>query len=370
MKRPYPVWDPAIDDVFICTAVREVGAGVKTVVLAPRHPSIMIFDAGQYVTIEFDVAGVSVVRSYTIASPPTRPERIAITVKRTGAGRVSRWLHDGGIRPGTTVRIGEPQGAFTRSAHPARSCLLLTAGAGITPALSMLRESYDLSDAQDIVLVHSQRRLADVPYGAEISWMAQHLPGFRVEYVCSETDGRLGFDLLRRLVPDAADREIFICGPDSYRAMARSAALAVGGQPGRVHEETFVHGAPTVDDARTSVDVPFAVDDLATAVDDLPLAVEPSRSSAPAGTFRIQFRDHNMTIDCASDMTVLDAAAAAGLTLPSSCAQGLCGTCKSTLVAGQVDMQHGGGIRPREIAAGKVLLCCSRPLTDLVIAAP
>ena len=84
--------------------------------------------------------------------------------------------------------------------------------------------------------------------------------------------------------------------------------------------------------------------------------------------FRIEFRDHGVTVECAADMTILDAAAAVGLTLPSSCAEGLCGTCKSTLLAGEVDMKHNGGIRPREIAAGKVLLCCSRPKSDLVVA--
>jgi len=168
VKRPYPIWDPVVDDAFVCAAVREVAAGMKTIVLAPRRPSMVRFDAGQYVTIEFDIEGVSVVRSYTIASPPTRPERIAITVKRTEGGQVSRWLHDGGSTPGTIVRVGEPQGTFTRSAHPALSYLLLTAGAGITPALSMLRESYDLADIHDIVLVHSQRHPTDVPYSDEI----------------------------------------------------------------------------------------------------------------------------------------------------------------------------------------------------------
>jgi len=76
-----------------------------------------------------------------------------------------------------------------------------------------------------------------------------------------------------------------------------------------------------------------------------------------------------VTVECPADTTILDAAMAAGLTLPSSCAQGLCGTCKSTLLAGEVDMRHNGGIRPREIAAGKVLLCCSRPRSDLVVTA-
>ena len=66
---------------------------------------------------------------------------------------------------------------------------------------------------------------------------------------------------------------------------------------------------------------------------------------------------------------VLDAAAAAGLAVPFSCGEGLCGTCKHTLADGEVDMQHAGGIRPREIVNGKFLLCCSRPLTDLVVTA-
>ncbi|MGB5952757.1 MAG: 2Fe-2S iron-sulfur cluster binding domain-containing protein [Ornithinimicrobium sp.] len=64
--------------------------------------------------------------------------------------------------------------------------------------------------------------------------------------------------------------------------------------------------------------------------------------------------------------SVLDAATAAGVSIRSACGQGLCGTCKSDLLAGEVDMQHSGGIRPREIAAGKFLPCCSYPQGNLV----
>jgi ferredoxin len=64
---------------------------------------------------------------------------------------------------------------------------------------------------------------------------------------------------------------------------------------------------------------------------------------------------------------VLSAAKAAGMRLPSSCTKGLCGTCKSRLVSGKVDMKHQGGIRQREIDQGMVLICCSKPLTDLVV---
>ena len=61
------------------------------------------------------------------------------------------------------------------------------------------------------------------------------------------------------------------------------------------------------------------------------------------------------------------AAYAAGVRVPASCTQGMCGTCKSSKLSGEVDMQHNGGIRPREIAQGKILLCCSTPLGDVRI---
>jgi ferredoxin len=72
-------------------------------------------------------------------------------------------------------------------------------------------------------------------------------------------------------------------------------------------------------------------------------------------------------IECGGHEHVLDAAKRAGVRLPASCTQGMCGTCKVKLVSGQVDMRHNGGIRQREIDQGMVLLCCSKPLSDLVV---
>lgn len=350
MTRPLPRWSADVDDVFVCTAVRPVAPDVATVVLAPRIASTVAFEAGQYVPVEFALDGGPVQRCYTIASPPTRPERLAITVRRTAAGVVSPWLHGGGLALGQTVHVGPPQGEFTTARHPARSYLLLTAGSGITPALSILREAYDLGTDLDVVLVHSQRSGHDVPYRAELAWIASMLPRVRLRFVCRDADpadpavtsGRLGPDLLARLVPDTADREVFVCGPDGYRAAAREATLACGAAGHRIHEETFTYSAP------------------------VRLAPTPPLAGA---MHRVEFRDHGVEVECAAGSTLLDAALAAGLRLPFSCTQGLCGTCKSTLVAGDVDMQHNGGIRPREIANGRILLCCSTPRSDLVVTA-
>jgi ferredoxin len=83
--------------------------------------------------------------------------------------------------------------------------------------------------------------------------------------------------------------------------------------------------------------------------------------------FIISFSVSARDVVCAPGLTVLEAAESAGIKIPFSCREGMCATCKSRLISGQVQMQHNGGIRPKEIAAGKILVCCSRPLSDLVV---
>jgi Rieske 2Fe-2S family protein len=90
--------------------------------------------------------------------------------------------------------------------------------------------------------------------------------------------------------------------------------------------------------------------------------------TAPAvGQFTIQFARTGRSITCAADTFILTAANTAGVRLPCFCTKGMCGTCKSKLISGTVDMHPNGGIRQREIDQGMILTCCSRPTSDLVI---
>ncbi|HEX2447212.1 MAG TPA: 2Fe-2S iron-sulfur cluster-binding protein, partial [Methyloceanibacter sp.] len=81
----------------------------------------------------------------------------------------------------------------------------------------------------------------------------------------------------------------------------------------------------------------------------------------------IEFTRLGRVIECGPDQFILDAARAAGMRLPFSCSKGMCGTCKTKKLAGNVVMNHAGGIRQREIDAGMVLICCSKPLSDVVL---
>ena len=87
-----PVWDGTRDEHLVCVAVRPETADVSTFVFAAAEPRLFQFEPGQFMTLDLAAAGVQ--RSYTIASPPTRPHRIEITAKRSPRGAGSGWLHD------------------------------------------------------------------------------------------------------------------------------------------------------------------------------------------------------------------------------------------------------------------------------------
>ena len=165
----------------------------------------------------------------------------------------------------------------------------------------------------------------------------------------------LSVEMLQLLAPDLAERIVFCCGPAPYMAAVRRMIDVVGFDMRNYHEESFVFEelGMTAISASTTTDTPPENDEQGDASD--------------VKTYSVEFARSGRTIACADGENVLDAAFAAGLSPASSCGQGMCGTCKSTLLSGEVDMQHNGGIRPREIAQNKILICCSKPLGDLVI---
>ena len=104
-------WDAEADDILVCRAVRDETADVRTFVLSPRQPRRFAHRPGQFLTFAFEIGGETVHRCYTIASAPTRPDAVSITVKRVPGGPVSNWLHDT-LRPGGIVRALGPMGEF------------------------------------------------------------------------------------------------------------------------------------------------------------------------------------------------------------------------------------------------------------------
>ena len=362
---------------LVCCSAQDVTHDVKNFVFAAPEGRSFEFEAGQFLTLQLEIGGEPVSRCYTVSSPPTRPHRLAITVKRVQGGPVSNWLHDT-VRPGTRVAALAPVGSFTMTDRPSSKYLFLSAGSGITPLMSMTRTLFDLGSDADVLFVHSARTPADIIFRRELDAMETLMPNLRIVHVC-ESDypsdrwpglrGRLSAAHLQSLASDLAERVTFTCGPAPYMASVRRILDSLGYDLRNYHEESFTFGElPAVDREAVAAESDGGASGADGGAGGADGGAGGADGGEPAGaTFTIEFTRSGRTVTCGADQFVLDAAFSAGLRPPSACSQGMCGTCKTTLVSGDVDMQHNGGIRPKEVAQGKVLICCSRPLSDLVI---
>lgn len=382
-RQALPTWGDIEGVVLVCREVQRLTPDVSTFLFEPSSPALFAHEAGQFLTLELEIDGRPVSRCYTISTPPTRPYLIGITVKRQPGGLVSNWLHDT-VRPGTQLAADGPYGSFTLGSSALSPAgggkyLFLSGGSGATPLMAMTRTAFDLARGDDIRYVHSARTPDDILFRRELDLMASLAPGIDVSYVCERDApgerwgglrGLLSVDLIRVAVPDLHDREVYCCGPAPYMAAVRGILRELGFDMQRYHEESFtfeqlpeaerlaVLAAETDTVGAGLADGVFAdgVLDGGGLVDE-----------AAVTTYTVSFARSGTTIPCRSDEKILDAAYAAGLAPASSCGQGMCGTCKTTMLSGTVDMQHQGGIRPREVAQQKMLLCCSTPTSDVTL---
>src|SRR5690348_6404737 len=168
---------------------------------------------GQYLRIGFVVDGVHHWRAYSLTSDPGRPDGlISITPKLVEEGVVTPWL----VReatPGTIVRLSDIEGTFCMPDPLPDKLLFISAGSGITPIMSMLRDLDRRGDLPDTVHLHSARAHDEVIFGSQLRELAERSEGFKLHEQITGEQGRIGPQDLDRLVPDWREREAFLSGP-------------------------------------------------------------------------------------------------------------------------------------------------------------
>jgi ferredoxin-NADP reductase len=178
-------------------SVRETRARVVTVVNETRDVKTFVLRpnagwrghrAGQYATVEVEIAGVRVRRCYSMSSAPADP-LVSFTVKRAQGGKVSRWLHDR-VRAGDVLRLGPASGDFVLPEPAPARLLLLSGGSGITPVMSILRDLAARGAVGDVVMLHYARSRADVIFGRELASLAASHPGLRVVFGLDDAAAR------------------------------------------------------------------------------------------------------------------------------------------------------------------------------------
>jgi ferredoxin-nitrite reductase len=184
-------------------------------------------------------------RSFTISSPPTRPDVLEITVKRNPAGIVSPAIH--ALCSGDELIVRGPQGRFVFDPEAHMEPLVLAAaGSGITPAMCILRTIHDLQLDVPVTLLYGCRTAADVIFGRELDAMRLRLARFRLVLTLSRPEpewsgsmGRVTPALLARHVPEPAVARHFLCGPGDFVETLSGWLRQNGVPPERIHSERF-----------------------------------------------------------------------------------------------------------------------------------
>ncbi|GGG48738.1 ferredoxin--NADP reductase [Hymenobacter glacieicola] len=309
-------------------------------------------------------------RAYSLSSTPAEAPRLAVTVKRVAGGLVSNYLLDT-VRVGQQLEVMAPLGNFTLVPQPksARSIVLVGAGSGITPLMSMLKAVLREEPQSHVLLVYGNRNEEAVIFANQLRQLEQQYASrFQVEYVYSQPKnptsghrhtGRLNRTMLLRILEQrhqfpAAQAEYFLCGPDGLMVEAQAALELLGVPASRIRRESFVAAA---DASETAAAQPSGHGDVSTAPDDKPGSY----------TVTINYEGSEYQFPVAPSQTILEAALDQDIDLPYSCQAGLCTACRGKCLSGKVHLDEREGLSDAEIKQGYVLTCVGHPLTSDVV---
>jgi ferredoxin-NADP reductase len=279
--------------------------------VAPDATALPAFTPGAHVDLHMPDGQI---RQYSLCGDPADRSTYRIAVRAVEGGRVSRAIHRD-LRPGALLTVGLPRNNFPLLPSP--RYLFVAGGIGITPLLPMMREASRLGSAWS--LLFCARRAADAPFLNE----ALALGGSVVVHE-SEAGTRLDVAARLRDVPEAT--LLYCCGPE--RLMTAVEDATSHWPEGTVHFEWFTPKARPADET--------------------------------SGGFELVCAQSGLTLTVPPDRSVLDILTEAGITVPTSCEQGICGTCECRVLEGEVDHRDSILSASEQAANQTMMVCVSR----------
>jgi ferredoxin-NADP reductase/DMSO/TMAO reductase YedYZ heme-binding membrane subunit len=309
--------------------------------------------AGQYLVLSLLIEGKKVNRTYTISSPPTRTDFCEITVKREENGYVSRHLHEM-LREGDMIHVSAPAGRFVFDRVQANSIVLIAGGVGITPLMSIVRDLTDRNWKGDIFFIYSAKTPADIIFKRELEDLQSRFSKQRVHVTLSRADGadwsghkgRVNGPFLGMCVPNIAERPVYICGPQAMLTPTVELLRDLGVQADKIKSEEFTAAKR----AETAPATESGASPAATVQDLLPDDGEPVLTLARSGK----------SLALAPDKVLLEIAEEAGANIDYECRSGICGRCKTRLLAGRVTMETQDALTDEDKAKNIILMCQAR----------
>jgi ferredoxin-NADP reductase/MOSC domain-containing protein YiiM len=357
ITSPPPAW-PGFRQLTVTAITRESDQVISIRLEDPDGGPLPAARPGQYLTlrVQADEQQTPVLRNYSLSgSPATGYYRIS--VKRERDGVASGYLHTR-LAIGDEIEIAAPRGTFILDRTDA-PVLLISAGIGATPVLAMLQVLAEEQSEREIWWLHAARSGRDHSFAAEAQTLVASLPNVHTHIYYSRpgpndlegrdfsSAGRLTASALAQLDP-SRDAEAYLCGPAPFMDEISAGLAAMGVDAARIHTEPF-GPAPG----------------LTPGIAAMPARAPHPPAGQPGNGPTIAFARSNVAIPWGGDYaSLLELAEACDVPVRWSCRTGVCHTCETTLIAGNVAY----GPDPVEPPAdGSALICCSQPRDDVVL---
>jgi ferredoxin-NADP reductase/MOSC domain-containing protein YiiM len=349
-EEPAPAW-PGFRQMRVATIHKESESVTSFVLVPADKKRLSLFQAGQFVVLRLiiDPGKAPVLRSYSLSDLPAA-HHLRISVKSELKGIGSSFLCDR-TREGDVLDVSAPRGSFTLRAGQS-PVVLLSAGVGATPVMSMLHALASEKSQREIWWIYAARNRVEHPFAEESRSLLKQLSRGRGYIVYSRpaatdqvgTDfdaaGHIDAALLKRIgVSQGSD--FYLCGPSSFLQNMRDGLQTWGVPADNVHTEIF--GA------------------LESITPGMPqVAHTPHQPQGPPGSGPpVSFARSGITATWDSKFTsLLELAEACDVPVRWSCRTGVCHTCMTGLIAGSISYNPEPLERP---APGNVLVCCSQP---------
>jgi tetrachlorobenzoquinone reductase len=289
----------------------EADGVISLQLAAPDGSELPPFEPGSHVDLHLPSG---VMRQYSLCSDPTDRSCYRVAIREVGGGLSSQFVHNK-LRPGQMLAVSRPRNNFPLV--DVKNYIFVAGGIGITPLMPMMRELS--ARKKPWTLLYCNRNDDATPFLSEIRAL-----GGEVSLHNTASGTRL--DVAQRLGTVLEDTAIYCCGPE--RLMLAVEEATAGWPEGSVHFEWFSPRSRSSDEG--------------------------------AGSFEAVCQQSGITVTVPADKSLLEVLNDAGIDVPCSCQQGICGTCEVRVISGEVDHRDSILSSSERAANQNMMVCVSR----------
>lgn len=352
---------PSFHSLAVADITRETAECVSVAFAVPESlREAYQYVPGQYLTLETEIEGEMVRRSYSLCSSPADGE-LRVAIKEVPEGRFSTYANRS-LKVGEEMAVMTPDGNFLAELDPqqSRDYVAFAAGSGITPVYSIMKSVLEIEPQSTFTLFYGNKTSQSIIFREKIEALKnRYMERLEVHYVLSQEDQ--GSDLLKGRIDAGKCRSYaerffkpetvaayYLCGPEAMINTVSQTLKDLGVDEKRIQYELFTSPAQSIA-GKTKVEAPSG------------------KAAKLTSAVTVILDGEETHFDLASDgEAILDAALDAGADVPYACKGAVCCTCRAKVLEGSVDMEMNYALEDDEVEEGYVLTCQSHPTSDRV----